>query len=482
LFSVYLQYDGAVDKELYLRDQRCPFRYIRSVRLKLIFEILRASKRYGGCNLQLSKLLYKKIILAFYPLHERRIVKKIDEVCRDYWTMPWQVPFDDVREYFGEKIALFNVFLGHYSRWLIIPSIVGLAFQLVVWATLDFSHPVLPFYSLIITLWSVLMLEYWKRQEVSTALAWGMADFEQNEQDRPEFIGETMKSPINGRDITHQPTNIKRRIMVMSQVVIGSFISMVIGVVAGIYVFRFYLQKQNDTSEYASTIASVLNTIQIMVFNAIYQLVATKLTDLENHRTDTAYEDSLIVKLFIFQFINSYASFFFLAFVAGNLDRPDNVPTDYAGQCGATSCMEPLSINLAIIFGSRLTISNVIDIAVPYITHQRKIKAEAKDVDETKLEETTPAEIDYYLMNYRPMVEGIQVYADTAVQYGFTLLFITALPCASFFSLLNNYVRVKFNAWKLCTVSCFNFFVVVCLFVYLFIYLFIYSFIYSFIS
>ena len=39
-------------------------------------------------------------------------------------------------------------------------------------------------------------------------------------------------------------------------------------------------------------------------------------------------------------------------------------------------------------------------------------------------------------------------YADTTVQYGFTLLFIPALPCATALSLLNNYAKLKFEAWK----------------------------------
>ncbi|RYH21304.1 hypothetical protein EON65_21005 [archaeon] len=400
--------------------------------------------------MELSKLLHKRRILAMYPLHEEKTMREIESRCMDKWTFPWQVPIHSVKEYFGEKIALYNVFLGHYSLWLIVPSIVGLAFQLVVWGTLDFSSPVLPFYSLIITVWSVFMLEYWKRQESTTAMVWGMSEFESQEQDRPEFKGSTMKSFIDGRDITYNPPSLARKIMTLTQSVVACFITLVIGVVAGIYFFRFTLQKRNSTSPYASTVASVLNTVQILVFNAIYQVAALKLTDMENHRTDTSYEDSLIIKMFVFQFINSYASFFFIAFIAGNLERPDNVPDDFLGQCGATNCMEPLSINLAIIFGSRLTITNLIDIAIPYFTHNQKIKKETSGIEEAKKVDITKAENEYYLMQYKPMIDSIQNYADTAVQYGFTLLFITALPCASFFSLLNNYVKVKFTTWKLC--------------------------------
>jgi len=53
------------------------------------------------------------------------------------------------------------------------------------------------------------------------------------------------------------------------------------------------------------------------------------------------------------------------------------------------------------------------------------------------------------LMEYDNMIDSITNYADTAIQYGFTVLFVTALPIAAFLSLFNNYVKVKFRAWKL---------------------------------
>ena len=38
------------------------------------------------------------------------------------------------------------------------------------------------------------------------------------------------------------------------------------------------------------------------------------LTNWENHRTQTAYDDALIIKLFAFQFVNNYASLIYIAF------------------------------------------------------------------------------------------------------------------------------------------------------------------------
>lgn len=41
----------------------------------------------------------------------------------------------------------------------------------------------------------------------------------------------------------------------------------------------------------------------------------------ENHRTDTAYEDNLIAKTFMFQFVNSYASLVYIAFIKEHIGQ-----------------------------------------------------------------------------------------------------------------------------------------------------------------
>jgi hypothetical protein len=73
----------------------------------------------------------------------------------------------------------------------------------------------------------------------------------------------------------------------------------------------------------------------------------------------------MITKVFLFQFVNSYASFFYLAFVASAM-----------GDCPVTGCMGTLGTNLAIIFGSRIAVGQIKQNLVPYILHQRKLKKE----------------------------------------------------------------------------------------------------------
>ncbi len=442
LYAEYERVDKQFKNDFTVEDT--PFNKYQ--RLKLIYYILQAPVHKGGCDLQMSKLIAKNTIECFYPLHDEFVSSQICSKIVHWNTYPWTVPFDDVRFYFGEKIALYQVFLGHYSFWLFIPAAVGAAFQFVVWAKNDFSHPVIPFYCLVITVWAVIMLEYWKRNEKMTAMRWGMTDFESKEPDRPEYKGYVIDSYINGEPMLYFPPNDAKGRFAQSQGVVLTCTLLVLGVVSSIYVLRFSIQDNVGAS--ASTIASILNTIQIIAFNMVYSKVALYMTDQENHRTSTQYEDALISKLFIFQFINSYSSFFFLAFIAQNLTRPDGVADDFVGQCGASSCMEPLSINLAIIFGTRLFCNNATDLIMAKMAYDKKQKEETSGAED----KLTPAEKNYVLLEYNATLDNINNFADTAIQFGFASLFVSALPIASLLSLIANYVKVKMLAWKLCKV------------------------------
>jgi hypothetical protein len=104
------------------------------------------------------------------------------------------------------------------------------------------------------------------------------------------------------------------------------FVLCVIGVIAGIYTLRTVLYQEIGSD--AQIIASILNVIQIQVLTYVYDHLAFKLTDLENRRNDVLYEDSMIIKLFLFQFVNNYSSFYYLAFIAGSLPVPNGANKD----------------------------------------------------------------------------------------------------------------------------------------------------------
>lgn len=69
--------------------------------------------------------------------------------------------------------------------------------------------------------------------------------------------------------------------------------------VVSIYIIRNALGKTIGSR--AQLVASLANSLQIQVFNFFYSQLADYLTERENHRTDTEFEDSMIAKTFLFQ-------------------------------------------------------------------------------------------------------------------------------------------------------------------------------------
>ena len=63
-----------------------------------------------------------------------------------------------------------------------------------------------------------------------------------------------------------------------------------------------------------SVVAGCLNLVAINILKRIYNRIAVALTDFECPRTRTEYEDSFTVKMFLFQFFNTYSSIVYVAF------------------------------------------------------------------------------------------------------------------------------------------------------------------------
>jgi len=399
-----------------------------------------------------------------FALHHRKKVEKLAHSWLEKWSvMPWNQPFNEIRNYFGEKIGIYFVFVGHYCLWLLIPVIIGVPFQLGVWAPYlrhggesDYSNAFTPVFSFFIALWAVCMLEFWKRKEKTVAIEWGTEGCEEDEPDRPTFRGRHIKSFIDGHDgYQYYPSKRRHCSITIAYSVIGFCLLCVIGVVAGIYygqnVARLSPQlgcgtddatddKQKSCFANAQSISSILNAVQIQVSNAVFPTIAWYLTENENNRTDTQFQDSVTMKVFIFQFLNSFASFFYIAFAA-----------QFLGGCtpsaGNHDCMQPLSTNISIIYVSRIFSSIVFDIFMPYLAHAKKSHRSA---EETAM--LSGPEFEYEMTAYDTIRQSMQDYAAMALHFGYIALFISALPIAGLLGFISAIIEIKNSAWKLLSV------------------------------
>lgn len=157
--------------------------------------------------------------------------------------------------------------------------------------------------------------------------------------------------------------------------IVATFIVIVVAAVAIIFTLRVYLEHFTTLGAAGKSLAGFLNGLQITVLNSVYQMVAIGLTKWENHRTDTEYEDSLVAKLFAFQFVNSYSSLFYIAFLKSNIRILGK-----SQECHP-SCMNELGLQLGIVFATQIFVQNSMEIGIPLVKRlfavRKRMKAKA---------------------------------------------------------------------------------------------------------
>jgi len=314
---IYCKYSQRIDENIYYREPGDAHPFARDViRLKILALLMESRPHQGGENLKLKRYLRYGRILGIFPLHDSVKKKALQHAWLRKW-LPWRMPFLRIKEYMGEKVGLYYVFAGHYNRFLLIPAIVGVPIQIAVfyYDGKAFNYdgmndaPFLPFYSFFVSLWAIFMLEFWKRRERRTALEWGTSGQEAHDVPQPEFRGERMRSFIDGSEnYLHFPTSTRNTYTAQSALAIVGLTLLVIGLVASLYYLKDYIETQGVPPSDAQTLASTINSIQIQIANWGYTFLATELTNRENHRTQARYDDALVVKIFVFQFINRFVN------------------------------------------------------------------------------------------------------------------------------------------------------------------------------
>ena len=101
-------------------------------------------------------------------------------------------PIEDVREDFGEAVALYCSWMGFLLTMLWVPALTGVfvfAMGLVAFATGGtFDNPYVPLYCVFMSLWSILVASEWRKLESTWQYEWGTLDHEEPQADRTDFV------------------------------------------------------------------------------------------------------------------------------------------------------------------------------------------------------------------------------------------------------------------------------------------------------
>lgn len=395
--------------------------------------------------------LNRKIIKKLYPLHDKEELKKLGK--RWYLGLFRKQPFEEIRLYFGEAVALYFRFIGFYTTALLVPTCLGFL-QLFV------SKETVPFFCIFNVAWVTVFLETWKRKSNELAFQWGTIGMTSLDEPRANFRGQMVTDAVSGRVQPQYPrwkTNMKMycgSLPLVLLCMLGAFFIMLSS-----FWIEDYLRTSNFTiASQLRALPSILYTALVHIMNMYYKKLATYLTEWENHRTQSQFDRHRVTKLVLFEFVNNFMSLFYIAFVIQDMDM--------------------LRYQLATMLIILQAINNFQEAVLPLIIkfYMTKIYEIRNYILPSglykKQEEETPIKLPqvYELLKGIPEIgkddpriedatkEGKMERYDTTyddylemfIQFGYVVLFSSVYPVAAFWAVVNNILEIRADAFKLC--------------------------------
>ncbi|XP_034487339.1 anoctamin-1 isoform X2 [Drosophila innubila] len=428
-------------------------------------------------------------------------------------------PLDDIKEYFGVKIGLYFAWLGFYTYMLLLASIVGVICFLYSWISLKnyvpvqdiclrsnenftmcplcdwcefwnlketcnyakitylIDNPSTIFFAVFMSFWATLFLELWKRYSAEITHRWDLTGFDVHEEHpRPQYLARLEHiEPTRTDYVTNmkEPTvpfwRMKLPATVFSFSVVVLLIALAFVALVAVVVHRMSMlaalkvdgsgMTTSKAIVLAAASAAFVNLCLLYVLNYLYNHLAEYLTELEMWRTQTQFDDSLTLKIYLLQFVNYYASIFYIAFFKGKfVGHPGDYITVFKyrqEECSSGGCLTELCIQLAIIMIGKQAFNTILEVYLPMFWRRvlaiqvglsRLFSNEVKP-DKTKDERWMR---DLKLLDWGPR-SLFPEYLEMVLQYGFATIFVAAFPLAPFFALLNNILEMRLDAKKLLT-------------------------------
>ncbi|ELW67182.1 Anoctamin-8 [Tupaia chinensis] len=270
----------------------------------------------------IPELAARGIIQQVFPIHEQRILNRlmkswVQAVCENQ-------PLDDICDYFGVKIAMYFAWLGFYTSAMVYPAVFGsvlYTFTETDQTSRDVSCVVFALFNVI---WSTLFLEEWKRRGAELAYKWGTLDSpgEAVEEPRPQFRGVRRISPVTRAEEFYYPPwkRLLFQLLVSLPLCLACLVCVFL-LMLGCFQLQEMVLSVKGLPRLARFLPKVVLALLVSVSAEGYKKLAIWLNDMENYRLESAYEKHLIIKVVLFQFVNSYLSLFYIGFYLKDMER-----------------------------------------------------------------------------------------------------------------------------------------------------------------
>ncbi|XP_036031852.1 anoctamin-8 isoform X2 [Onychomys torridus] len=270
----------------------------------------------------IPELAARGIIQQVFPVHEQRILNRlmkswVQAVCENQ-------PLDDICDYFGVKIAMYFAWLGFYTSAMVYPAVFGSVLYTFTEADQTSRDVSCVVFALFNVIWSTLFLEEWKRRGAELAYKWGTLDSpgEAVEEPRPQFRGIRRISPITQAEEFYYPPwkRLLFQLLVSLPLCLACLVCVFV-LMLGCFQLQELVLSVKGLPRLVRFLPKVMLALLVSVSAEGYKKLAVWLNDMENYRLESAYERHLIIKVVLFQFVNSYLSLFYIGFYLKDMDR-----------------------------------------------------------------------------------------------------------------------------------------------------------------
>uniref|UniRef100_A0A8C2S4A0 Anoctamin n=1 Tax=Capra hircus TaxID=9925 RepID=A0A8C2S4A0_CAPHI len=388
----------------------------------------------------IQDLVKDRVFEAGFPLHEGEVHLK--KTWARWRSMFQRQPISDIRDYFGEKVALYFAWLGWYTYMLVPAAVVGLIVFLSGFSQFEasqiskeickahdiymcprgdhnrrfqrlsdtcayaklthlFDNEGTVLFAIFMALWATVFLELWKRERARVVLQWELYGWD---EDQEEMALGLITCP-DYQPRLHQHSYLRSAVILLLSLLM---ICLMIGMAHVLVVYRVlaaalfssalpFLGEQVTTAVVVS--GALVHYVTVILMTKINKYVALKLCDFEKPRTFSERESKFTVKFFTLQFFAHFSSLIYVAFILGRINGHPGKSVRLAGlwkleECHLSGCMMDLFVQMAVIMGLKQTLSNLI-------------------------------------------------------QYGFTTIFVAAFPLAPLLALFSNLVEIRLDAIKM---------------------------------
>ncbi|KAE8632568.1 hypothetical protein XENTR_v10001584 [Xenopus tropicalis] len=270
----------------------------------------------------IPELTARGVIQQVFPIHEQRILSRlmrswVQAICE-------KQPLDEICDYFGVKVAMYFSWMGFYTSSLVYPAVFGMMLWMITESDQTSRDICCVVFALFNVVWATLFLEGWKRRGAELAYKWGTLDTpaEFIEEPRPQFRGVKRISPVTNCEEFYYPP--WKRLLFQSFVslpVCVSCLCFVFVVMLACFELQEFILSIKELPRVVRFFPKILLAVIVSSCDEVYRKIAYWLNDMENYRLQSAYEKHLIIKIVLFQFVNSYLSLFYIGFYLKDMER-----------------------------------------------------------------------------------------------------------------------------------------------------------------